>query len=82
MCLSFAHREPKRSERLSAGPEPVALRRHTTAARPQKRDSETPLRAYFSTRPSSNLIDAWLPSQNGLFEEAPQRHSVMRFRFS
>jgi hypothetical protein len=29
-----------------------------------------------------NLIDVWLPSQNGLFFEAPQRQTVMRLRIS
>ena len=28
------------------------------------------------------LIDAWLPSQNGLFREAPHRQIVIRFRTS
>ena len=31
---------------------------------------------------SLNLIAAWVPSQNGLFCDAPQRHSVTRFRTS
>ena len=38
--------------------------------------------AYFSTSPSLNLIEAWLPLQKGLLEEIPQRQSVTRFRFS
>src|SRR5438094_2324095 len=35
-----------------------------------------------STRPSLNLMLAWLPLQNGLFTEAPHRHNVTRFRIS
>jgi hypothetical protein len=31
---------------------------------------------------SLNLIDAWAPSQKGLFLDAPHRHSVTRLRTS
>ena len=31
---------------------------------------------------SLNLIDAWVPSQNGLFCDAPHRHKVTRLRTS
>ncbi len=34
------------------------------------------------TKPSSKLMLAWLPLQNGLLADAPQRQSVTRFRRS
>lgn len=36
----------------------------------------------YSPSPSWNFIEAWLPSQNGLFDEAPQRHRAWRLRIS